>query len=120
MEKTKVKLSICGSDYFIFTDDDVKYVNDLGNELDERLSKLVHESSRISITQAAILVALEYADTAKKAVDSADNLRNQIKEYLEDSARYKMEAEVARRDIERLNRELQSLRTKQSGNMASF
>lgn len=120
MEKAKVKLSICGSDYFIFTDDDVKYVTELGNRLDERLSKLVHESSRISITQAAILVALEYADTAKKAVDSADNLRSQIKEYLEDSARYKMEAEVARRDIERLSRELQSLRSNPSSNITSF
>ncbi|MFY9198550.1 MAG: cell division protein ZapA [Acutalibacteraceae bacterium] len=120
MERTKVKLSICGSDYFIYTDDDVNYVKELGNKLDERLSKLVHENSRISITQAAILVALEYADSAKKASDSADNLRGQIKEYLEDSARYKMEAEVARRDIERLEREVQSLRAKQSGNKASF
>ena len=31
-----------------------------------------------------------------------------------------MEAEVARRDIERLEREVQSLRAKQSGNKASF
>lgn len=116
MEKNKVKLSICGNDYFITTDDDVKYVMALGDELDERISKLVHENSRISITQAAILAALEYADSARKAEDSADNLRGQIKEYLEDSARYKMEAEVARRDVERLTRELQSTRSRASGN----
>ena len=116
MEKNKVKLSICGNDYFITTDDDVKYAMALGDELDERVSKIVRENARISITQAAILAALDYADAARKAEDSADNLRGQIKEYLEDSARYKMEAEVARRDVERLNRELQSTRSRASGN----
>ena len=119
MEKTKVKLSICGNDYYIATDDDPKYVQELGNALDERLTKIVHENSRLSITQAAILASLDYADIAKKASDTADNLRSQIKEYLEDSARYKMEAEVARRDIERLNKEIQLLRGKSSG-MTTF
>ncbi len=119
MEKNRVKLSICGNDYYITTDDDPKYVTELGNELDERLTKIVHESGRLSITQAAILCSLEYADIAKKSSDTAENLRSQIKEYLEDSARYKMEAEVARRDVERLNKEIQALRGKGSG-MTSF
>ncbi len=107
MEKERVKLNICGNDYYITTDEDPQYVQMLGVELDEALSKVVQSSSRLSMTQAAILVALEYADSAKKANETADNLRSQIKEYLEDSARYKMEAEVARRDVDRLNRELQ-------------
>ncbi len=37
MEKNKVKLNICGVDYFIYPDDDVKYVQELGDELDLRL-----------------------------------------------------------------------------------
>lgn len=117
MEKNKVKVSICGSDYYITTEDDPKYVLELANNLDETLSKIVHDNSRLSITQAAILASLDYADQAKKATDTADNLRAQIKEYLEDSARYKMEAEVAKRDVERLNKEIQSLR---SGSMKTF
>ena len=80
----------------------------------------MNENPHISVTQAAILLSLEYADQAKKAIDNADNLRGQIKEYLEDSARYKMEAEVARRDIERLNRELKASKSSQGGSMSSF
>ena len=106
MEKNKVKLSIAGSDYYVTTDDDPKYVLDLGNSLDETLSKIIAGNSRLSVTQAAILASLEYADEARKATETADNLRSQIKEYLEDSARYKMEAEVAKRDVERLTKEL--------------
>ena len=110
MEKNKVKLSIAGSDYYITTEDDPKYVLKLGNNLDETINKIVRENGRLSITQAAILASLDYADAAKKAIDTADNLRSQIKDYLEDSARYKMEAEVAKRDVERLNKELAAAR----------
>ena len=48
--------------------------------------------------------------TCKKSTASSDNLRAQIKDYLEDSARARMEVDVARREIERLNREISSLR----------
>ena len=61
---------------------------------------------------AAVLVALDNADASKKATASADNLRAQIKDYLEDSARARMEVDVARREVERLNREISDLRDK--------
>ena len=64
------------------------------------------------MTQAAILLALDYADQCKKAEISADNLRSQIKEYLEDASRAKMDAEIARREVERLTRELQNVQGK--------
>lgn len=116
MEKNKVKLSICGVDYYITTDDDVKYMQALGDELDLRLNKLMRENSRLSITQSAVLAALEYADTAKKAEQSAENLRSQIQEYLEDAARAKTNAEVSRREAERLGKELSTLRARSQNN----
>ena len=39
-------------------------------------------------------------------------IKEQIKDYLEDSARSRMEVDVARREIERLNREISNLRNK--------
>ncbi len=108
MEKNKVKLNIAGTDYVICTEDDAKYVMALGDELDATITKTMRENSRVSVTQAAILAALDYADMYRKAEVSADNLRSQIKEYLEDSARSKMDAEIAKREVERLTRELQN------------
>ncbi len=112
MDKNKIRLNICGTDYSITTEDDPKYVLALGDELDAVLTKTLRENSRLSVTQAAILAALEYADMYKKAEVSADNLRSQIKEYLEDSARSKMDAEIAKREVERLTRELQNVQAK--------
>lgn len=112
MEKEKVTLTICGSDYCITTTDEPEYVESLGKQLDEDISALFDENSRLSVTQAAILAALNYADEAKKASETAENLRSQIKEFLEDSQRYKMEAEVARHDVNRLKKELEGKGTR--------
>ena len=69
----------------------------------------------LSSIQCAVLVALDQADACKKSTAAADNLRAQIKDYLEDSARARMEVDVARREIERLNREISNLREKLNG-----
>ena len=58
MEKNRVRLNICGTDYSITTEDDPKYVMALGDELDASLNKTLRENNRLSVTQAAILAAM--------------------------------------------------------------
>ena len=67
---------------------------------------------RLSVTMAAVLAALDYCDESVKSTESADNLRSQIKDYLEDSSQARMEAEEARREIEKLKKEVQTLRAR--------
>jgi len=112
MEKKNVVIHIAGSEYTILTEEDPAYVEALAETLDKDITEIVGANRRLSMTQAAILAALDYADKAAKESEAADNLRGQIKEYLEDSARYKMEAEVARRDVERLQKELKNAKSK--------
>ena len=92
MAKNRVHLKIGGSAYTVLTDDAPEYVEELAEELDKEMRSIIK------------------ADTCKKSTASSDNLRAQIKDYLEDSARARMEVDVARREIERLNREISSLR----------
>lgn len=115
MEKNRVNLKICGSSYSILTEDDPDYVEELGELIDKEMKQVSQEAPSLSTTQCAVLVALDQADSCKKATASADNLRAQIKDYLEDSARARMEVDVARREIERLNREISNLRNKLAG-----
>jgi len=84
----------------------------LADEISENMRAIINSNPSLSMTQAAVLVALDNADASKKATASADNLRAQIKDYLEDSARARMEVDVARREVERLNREISELREK--------
>ena len=106
----KIKLMIAGTEYAISTDDDLEYVAQLGAELDKSITTLMRDNGRISVTQAAVLVALEYADAAKKGETSAENLRSQIQGYLEDAARARTDAEISKREAERLTKEITALK----------
>lgn len=114
MEKNRIKLKICGATYSIITEDDENYVLKLGETIDEEMNEISAANPTLSLMQCAVLVALDQADACQKATAAADNLRAQIKDYLEDSARARMEVDVARREIERLNREISNLREKLS------
>ena len=106
----KIRLLIAGEEYNIATDDDLDYVAKLGEELNSKISGIMNANSRISVTQAAILASLEFADAAKKSEITSDNLRGQIQEYLEDAARARTDNEIAKREIERLTKELSAAR----------
>lgn len=116
MEKNRVQLKISGATYTIVTEDDPEYVENLGEMINNEMKNISMSNPSLSSIQCAVLVALDQADSCKKATAAADNLRAQIKDYLEDSARARMEVDVARREIERLNREISNLRNKISGN----
>ena len=82
----------------------------LSAELDKKISGLMAGNVRISVTQAAILTSLEYADMAKKSEITSENLRGQIQEYLEDAARARTDAEISKRELERVSKELNALK----------
>lgn len=114
MEKTKVRLHICGTEYTISsTEDDAEYMRGIGAQLDEKMHELQQENPRLSITQCAVLCALDYLDAFKKAESGAENLRSQIQDYLEDAARARTDSEITKRELDRVAKELAALRAKQ-------
>ncbi len=100
MEKKVHKLIIAGEEYRIVSDESAEYMQNLARELDVKITSIT-KASRVSTTQAAVLVALQYADDAQKNSGSADTLRSQLKEYLEDAAQAKSERDFYKRELER-------------------
>lgn len=111
MATNKVRLTIAGAEYSIITEEETKYVKDLGRELDRAITKIMKANNRISTTQAAVLAALDFADECKKATQTADRLREQIKDYLDDASSAKSKADWARHESENLKKELENERT---------
>nr|WP_319489638.1 cell division protein ZapA [uncultured Caproiciproducens sp.] len=114
MSKNRVKLNICGCECVIGSDDSESYVRSIGDEVEKAMEDITGKNDRVSITMAAIITALRFCDESHKSANGADNLRSQIKDYLEDSSHARMEAEEARREIERMKREVQTLRARLS------
>ncbi len=112
MDKKKVRIVICSTEYTVITEDTPEYLHSLAFELDKTLRSIVEGSNRISMTQASVLLALRFLDASKKAEQSTDNIRSQLKEYLQDAAKARIEADDAKRENERLKNEIEILKTR--------
>ena len=110
MAANKVRLTIVGADYSIIAEDDPRYVQLLGKEFDAKMAGIMKVNNRLSVTQAAVLAALDYADESKKATSTADRLREQIKDYLDDASAAKSKADLARHDSEKSKKEVEVLK----------
>ena len=114
MPVTKVKLTICGSSYIVSTTDSEEYVNQLAERLDNDMTEIMTQNPSASVAASAVISALSYLDELNKNASSTDNMRAQIKDYLEDAAKAKLEAENARRQVEKLTAELEALKARQA------
>ena len=85
-------------------------MQNLADRLNLDMNELMASSNSVSITTAAVMTALNYRDELEKASGSADNMRRQIKNYLEDAASAKMAAEELRRENDSLRRQVDDLR----------
>ena len=116
MSKNKVKLNICGCEFAISSDDSESYVRSISDEVGKSMEETMESNERISLTMAAVITALRFCDESHKSTSGADNLRSQIKDYLEDSSRARTETEDAKHEIERLKQEIEELHTQLSKN----
>ena len=91
----KVKVTICGKEFSLKTDDSPSYLIELAKKVDTEIYKMASSADNMSAQSAAILVALSAFDEAQKANDSIDNIRTQIKEYVDDACKARMERDEA-------------------------
>ena len=112
MSKNKIKLNICGVSCALVSEDSEEYMLSVGQEVESAIEAVTRQNERASLTLAAMIAALNFCDSSHKALASADNLRSQIKDYLEDSSRSRLEADEARREIEKMKKEIQTLRAR--------
>ena len=64
----------------------------LAEKLDSDMTQMLASNPTASVTTAAVITALGYLDELKKSTSGADNMRAQIKDYLEDAAKAKYES----------------------------
>lgn len=108
--KNKVKVEICNTALTISAEDTVEYTLSVAEEVDREVRSILTSSARISVTEAAVLTALNYCDASKKSEKTIDDLRRRNRDYLDSAARIRLLAEEYRRDNKKLQRENEILR----------
>lgn len=99
--KNKVTVSIAGQTYHLVASEEAGYMEKVAAHVDGKLRELM-DGSRLSLTDGAVLSALNIADEYFKEVEASENLRRQLKELLEESAKLKSELSEAKREIFKL------------------
>ena len=105
----RIKVTICGKEYSLKTAENASYVLNLAAELEKKINDMVDSGNGISIQTAAILIALSAMDDARKANESVDNIRTQIKQYVDEAAKAMLERDEAIKDKESLKSKLSGL-----------
>lgn len=106
MATNKVKLHICGASYVVSTTDSEDYMLSLADRLHKDMDDFMNVNKSASLNTAAVMTALTYLDELEKLNNGTDNMREQVRSYLEDAAAAKLEVERTKREIERLRREI--------------
>ena len=94
------------------TDETPGYMQELAAQLDARIRNMMNVNDRTSLVMATVMTALQQADEAKKAAQSADNLRKQLKTFFDDNNRTRVESESLRREVAQLRKEKEELERK--------
>ncbi len=116
MPLNKIKLNIAGGTYTINSMDPEEYILSIAKTLDEDMREVLEQSQSASVTAAAVLCAMTYLDKLEKSTKSADNMRLQIKEYLEEANKARFEAEKVKIELEKLKVDIQFLKNQRENN----
>ena len=100
----RVTMSICGDEYTLVADESSAYMEKVGALVDKKMSELM-EVAHMGRGDAAVLAAVNIADELFKAQESAENLRRQLKTYLDEATQAKAEiSELTRQLFKAQNR----------------
>lgn len=107
----KVKITICGKEYSLQADEQPGYVQQLAGRLDQKITEMMEQNETLSLSSAAILVGLSLMDDSYKTTSDMDNIRNEIRNYVEEAGKARAEADALRRELDEKKREIESLKT---------
>ena len=94
----RVTVTIAERQFTLLTEEEAEFTQKVAHHLDGKLTELL-SGGKLSLLDACILGALNATEDYLKEQESSENLRRQLKEYLEESTKLKLELSEARREI---------------------
>ena len=110
----RVVIKISGEELVLLTDDAPEYVRKVGAYVNDQMRNVV-KAAKVGQTRAAIMAAVNIADELYKIREQDEQLRNQIKHYLEESSRQKGEISDLKREVLRLQKAQKKMEQESGG-----
>ena len=102
----RVVVSICGVEYTFVAEESASYMQKVGSYVSEKMDEVL-TSAKVGRTDAAVLTAANIADELFKSQAAAEQLRSQIKGYLDEAGKAQAEVSELKREIFRLQQRLE-------------
>lgn len=121
-ESKKVEVKINNIEYTLVTNEPEEYVQRVALLVNKRMNQITEGNPRLSTAMKAVLTAINIADDFLKNESILDNLRIELKGYMEESKglgaeleKKQLEVEKLREDVHKLQIELAKRETELSG-----
>lgn len=105
MDKQKITVIIAGQEFSLVSDEPETHVHRVAGIVDAEVRAIRDSVPSVSAVSASLLAATNLADRLIRAQETAESLRAQLKDYLEEVARAKNELAETRRELNRLKKE---------------
>ena len=101
----RVVANICGEEYTFIAEESAPYMQRVGAYVGDKMNEVL-SGTKVGRTDAAVLTAANIADELFKAQAAAEQLRSQIKGYLDEASKAQSEVSELKREIFRLQQRL--------------
>lgn len=102
----RVSITICGEEYTFVAEESASYMQKVGTYVGDKMAEVL-STAKVGRTDAAVLTAANIADELFKAQATAEQLRSQIKGYLDEAGRAQAEVSELKREVFRLTQKLE-------------
>lgn len=94
----RITVNICGEDYTLVAEENTGYMEQVASLVNKKMSEII-AGAKVGRGDAAVLAAVNLADELLKSEQTAENLRRQVKSYLDEAAQAKNEASELKRQL---------------------
>ena len=101
----RVVITISGEEYTFVADESSAYMQKVGSYVNDKMEEVL-KSAKVGRSDAAVLTAVNIADELFKAQAAAEQLRGQIKGYLDEAGKAQAEVSELKREVFRLQQRL--------------
>ena len=110
----RVVVNICGEEYTFIAEESASYMQRVGAYVGDKMNEVLN-GTKVGRTDAAVLTAANIADELFKAQAAAEQLRSQIKGYLDEAGKAQAEVSELKREVFRLQQKLDAQARKDRG-----